>query len=116
MAMLTAPREILSSSAGDLLRRSATRTTLRDNVPRTDRGEKDECVLTSRKEERPQTIRSSCAPGVGRRGRHTGNSESEYLHVLSEAVSVLITGDSLTFDGRESHQWHAGLEQDAELH
>jgi transcriptional regulator with XRE-family HTH domain len=74
----------------------------------------NERLLSPRHDRRFQVIRSTVlAGGNGGREMYTINADAELLHVVSGSVIVsfvdqeleLAAGDSITFDGREPHQW-----------
>lgn len=75
-----------------------------------------ERLISPRGESRLQVIRSRMLPGAtGGAELYTISSQAELLHVLSGALTVhfvdrnveLTAGDSLTFPGREPHNWNA---------
>lgn len=83
-----------------------------------------ERLVSPRSESRVQIIRSSMQPGAsGGHELYTISSEVEVLHVLSGALTVhfvdrsvaLAAGDSLTFPGREPHNWSADAGVGAEV-
>lgn len=83
-----------------------------------------EHLVSPRSESRVQMIRSSMAPGAtGGHELYTISSDVEVLHVLSGALTAhfvdrsvpLVAGDSLTFPGREPHNWSADPDVGAEV-
>jgi transcriptional regulator with XRE-family HTH domain len=83
-----------------------------------------ERLVSPRSESRVQIIRSSLTPGAsGGDELYTISSEVEVLHVLAGGLTVhfvdravpLVSGDSLTFPGREPHNWSADPETGAEV-
>ncbi|MBC7761120.1 MAG: cupin domain-containing protein, partial [Candidatus Saccharibacteria bacterium] len=84
----------------------------------------NERLLTPRRESRLQVVRSTVSPGGSGGGKlYTINSPVDVVHVLAGSITVqfsdrtltLAAGDSLTFDGREPHNWQADLEVETEL-
>lgn len=84
----------------------------------------DERLITPRNESRVQVIRSRMGPEAnGGEAFYTISCEVEMLHVLAGAVTLrfvdreipLEAGDSLTFPGREPHNWVADPERGAEV-
>jgi transcriptional regulator with XRE-family HTH domain len=83
-----------------------------------------ERLISPRSESRVQLIRSSMQPGAnGGHELYTISSDVEVLHVLSGSITAhfvdrsvpLHAGDSLTFPGREPHNWTADPETGAEV-
>ncbi|UOE44100.1 helix-turn-helix domain-containing protein [Agromyces larvae] len=83
-----------------------------------------ERLVSPRSESRVQIIRSSMQPGAsGGTELYTISSEVEVLHVISGSLVVhfvdrterLAAGDSLTFPGREPHNWAADPDEGAEV-
>ncbi|QEO13860.1 helix-turn-helix domain-containing protein [Agromyces intestinalis] len=83
-----------------------------------------ERLVSPRSESRVQIIRSSMQPAAsGGTELYTISSEVEVLHVISGSLVVhfvdrteqLAAGDSLTFPGREPHNWAADPETGAEV-
>lgn len=75
-----------------------------------------EKLLTPRREARMQAIHAVLTPGAsGSSQDYTVNSNVHFVHVLEGELTVKIQdqtwvlpcGDSLTFDGKESHRWTA---------
>jgi transcriptional regulator with XRE-family HTH domain len=84
----------------------------------------DERLISPRNESRVQIIRSKMDPGAnGGDAFYTISCEVEVLHVLSGAMTLrfvdreipLLPGDSLTFPGREPHNWEADAALGAEV-
>ncbi|GHD83285.1 XRE family transcriptional regulator [Salinibacterium amurskyense] len=84
----------------------------------------DERLISPRNESRVQVIRTHMQPGAnGGDAFYTISCEVEVLHVISGAVTArfvdreipLAAGDSLTFPGREPHNWEADAELGAEV-
>jgi transcriptional regulator with XRE-family HTH domain len=83
-----------------------------------------ERLISPRAESRLQVIRSSMRPGAsGGAELYTISSQVELVHVLSGGLTVhfvdrnvaLTAGDSLTFPGREPHNWDADPATGAEV-
>ncbi|MDR5699645.1 helix-turn-helix domain-containing protein [Agromyces aerolatus] len=83
-----------------------------------------ERLVSPRSESRVQIIRSSMQPGAtGGHELYTISSEVEVLHVLTGGLTAhfvdrsvpLAAGDSLTFPGREPHNWSADADTGAEV-
>lgn len=116
--------EVLDLPIGDLFRVTDALLVRADDAPRINLGGIDttERLLSPRHFSRFQVIRSSVEPGGnGGADLYTISADAELLHVISGAVTVLFSdselelgaGDSITFDGREPHQWRS--ERGAEL-
>jgi transcriptional regulator with XRE-family HTH domain len=83
-----------------------------------------ERLISPRAESRVQVLRSSMQPGAsGGAELYTISCQVELLHVLSGGITVhfvdrnvaLTAGDSLTFPGREPHNWDADPVTGAEV-
>lgn len=110
--------DVLSIEIGDLFVASDVQLVTADDAPRINLGGDgtSERLLSPRREARMQVIRSTVEPGGnGGDKPYTVNSELELLHVISGSVDFWVSdgawtlnaGDSITFDGREPHQWRA---------
>jgi transcriptional regulator with XRE-family HTH domain len=84
----------------------------------------DERLISPRNEPRVQVIRSRMQPSAnGGEAFYTISCEVEVLHVLAGAITLrfvdreipLEAGDSLTFRGREPHNWVADPDHGAEV-
>ncbi|MGV8912551.1 MAG: helix-turn-helix domain-containing protein [Rhodoglobus sp.] len=84
----------------------------------------DERLISPRNESRVQVIRTKMEPAAnGGEAFYTISCEVEVLHVISGAVTLrfvdreipLEAGDSLTFPGREPHNWVADPQDGAEV-
>lgn len=81
-------------------------------------------MVTPRAQSKVQVLRSRLEPGAsGGDDLYTINCDAEVLHVISGEVEVLFTGraerlaagDTLTFSGREPHNWRNAGEGHAEV-
>ncbi|MEU0687832.1 helix-turn-helix domain-containing protein [Streptomyces uncialis] len=81
-------------------------------------------MVTPRAQSKVQVLRSRLEPGAsGGDDLYTINCDAEVLHVISGEVEVLFTGraerlapgDTLTFSGREPHNWRNAGESPAEV-
>jgi transcriptional regulator with XRE-family HTH domain len=118
--------QVLSLEIGSLFAEpDAVKITLAD-APRINLGGHgvDERLISPRNESRVQIIRSKMNPGAdGGDAFYTISCEVEVLHVLAGAITLrfvdrdipLEQGDSLTFPGREPHNWKADPEDGAEV-
>lgn len=118
--------QVLSLSLGALFAEPEIQKISVDEAPLINLGGSGvtELLISPRAESRVQVIRSSMAPGAsGGHELYTISSEVEVLHVFSGAVTVhfvdrnvsLGGGDSLTFPGREPHNWDADPVTGAEV-
>jgi len=118
--------QVLSISVGTLFAEPEIQVVPLAAAPRINLGGTGvaEHLVSARSESRVQVIRSAMQPGAsGGAELYTISSDVEVLHVLSGAVSVrfvdrevpLAAGDSMTFPGREPHNWHADDEVGAEV-
>jgi len=126
VATLVALCEVLNMSIGDLFMPSVGELVTAQGAPHINLGGigVDEVLLTPRREDRVQVVRSRVAPsGSGGERPYTVKSPLDVVHVLSGSLTVqfsdrawqLAPGDSLTFDGREPHTWVADLHVETEL-
>lgn len=118
--------EVLNIEIGDVFVSSDVEYVAGEDAPRINLGGRGvvERLLTPRRESRLQAIRSSItATGSGGDELYTVNSAVDFVHVISGSVTLefsdrswsLQAGDSLTFDGREPHNWHADGDAGAAL-
>ncbi|UXA18192.1 helix-turn-helix domain-containing protein [Mycobacterium sp. SMC-4] len=118
--------QVLSLSLGALFAEPEIQKVSVDEAPLINLGGTGvtERLISPRAEARVQVIRSSMQPGAtGGTELYTISSQVEVLHVLSGAVTVhfvdrdvaLTAGDSLTFPGREPHNWDADPVAGAEV-
>jgi transcriptional regulator with XRE-family HTH domain len=116
--------DVLDIPIGDLFTATDAQLVRAADAPHINLGGVDtlERLLSPRRDSRFQVIRSSVAPGGnGGDDLYTINADAELLHVIEGTVIVvfsdreisLTVGDSVTFDGREPHQWRT--ETGAEL-
>ncbi|GAA2000755.1 helix-turn-helix domain-containing protein [Microbacterium ulmi] len=121
---LVAICDVLDAAIGDLFATSDAQLIRAEDAPRIDLSGIDtrERLVSPRRNSRFQVIRSSVDPGGnGGEDLYTINADIELMHVISGSVIVwfsdqshrLEVGDSITFDGREPHQWRS--EEGAEL-
>lgn len=119
VSTLVAICEVLDIAIGDLFTSSDAMLVRAADAPRINLGGvlATEVLLSPRHNSRFQVIRSSVDPGGnGGDELYTVNADAELLHVVSGSVTVLFSdreltleqGDSITFDGREPHQWRSG--------
>ncbi|MCR2762485.1 helix-turn-helix domain-containing protein [Microbacterium sp. zg.B48] len=120
VSTLVAICDVVGISIGDVFSATDSQLVRADDAPRINLGGIDavEHLLSPRHNARFQVIRSSVSPGGnGGDELYTINADAELLHVLSGAVTVFFSdgqldlraGDSITFDGREPHQWRSEL-------
>lgn len=126
VATLVSLCEVLNVSIGDLFVSSAGELVTADSAPHINLGGTgaNERLLTPRRESRLQVIRSTVVPGgTGGDKLYTINSPVDVVHVLAGSMTVqfsdrtwhLEAGDSLTFDGREPHNWQGDPTLETEL-
>lgn len=118
VSTLVAICEVLDTSIGDLFSTPDTQLVRGEDAPRINLGgvAAEEHLLSPRRDPRFQVIRSRVEPGGnGGEELYTISADAELLHVVRGAVTVvfsdreieLYAGDSITFDGREPHQWRS---------
>lgn len=121
---LVAICDALHIAIGGLFTSTEVQLVRGDEAPKINLGgvRADERLLTPRGESRVQFIRSTVEPGgSGGDELYSVNSEIDVLHVVDGSVEVtfsdgeatLAAGDTMSFDGREPHQWRS--ESGAEL-
>ena len=126
VASLLAFCEVLSLPIGSLFESTEVHVVRRGTGPHINLGGTgaEEWLITPRDENRVQVVRSSyTGGGDGGPELYTINSDVEVLHVLSGAMTLrfsdreweLQAGDSVTFNAREPHSWHAYEEEGAEV-
>jgi transcriptional regulator with XRE-family HTH domain len=119
VSTLVAICEVLDTPIGDLFTITDALLVRAADAPRINLGGVDaiEHLLSPRHVSRFQVIRSSVSPGGnGGEELYTISADAELLHVISGTVTVSFSdgelelgeGDSITFDGREPHQWRSG--------
>lgn len=107
---------VLKIDAGDLLSHTEASHVKLESAPRlrTQTAGTEERLLTPRSENRLQVIHAAIGPGEsGSSQNYSVNSPVHFVHVLAGRLKVafqdqawdLEAGDSLTFDGNESHTW-----------
>ncbi|WP_127792619.1 helix-turn-helix domain-containing protein [Agromyces sp. LHK192] len=118
--------QVLSLPVGALFSEPEVQKVAFDDAPRINLGGTGvvERLVSPRSESRVQVIRSSMEPGAsGGTELYTIASEVEVLHVLAGRLTAhfvnedlpLEAGDSLTFPGREPHNWTADPDVGAEV-
>lgn len=117
--------QVLSLPVGSLFSEPELQLVHLDSAPHINMGGEGivERLVTGRSESRVQVIHTVAEPGANGGGElYTVSSELEVLHVTRGSVTVEFTshsvrldrGDTLTFSGREPHNWRAH-EDGAEL-
>lgn len=107
---------VLKIDPGDLLSHTEASYVRLESAPRlrTQTAGNEEHLLTPRKESRLQVIHAVIEPGSsGSSQNYSVNSPVHFVHVLEGRLTLsfqdqswdLTAGDSLTFDGNESHTW-----------
>lgn len=108
--------QVLSLPVGSLFEDAETAVVRLDDAPHLNMGGRGvvDRMITPRGQSRVQVLRSHLEPGAdGGEDLYTINCDVEVLHVIAGEVSVLFTGhtqrltagDTLTFSGREPHNW-----------
>ncbi|MET1051791.1 MAG: helix-turn-helix domain-containing protein [Mycetocola sp.] len=116
VATLVTLCQVLSLSVGSLFEEAETEVVHLEKAPHINFGGRGavERLLTPRNQSRVQVLRSRLEPGAeGGKELYTVNCDVEVLHVIEGRVAVhftgrtenLIPGDTLTFSGREPHNW-----------
>ncbi len=116
VATLVTLCQVLSLPVGSLFEDAATEVIPLDDAPRINLGGHGvvERMLTPRSQSRVQVLRSHLEPGAdGGNELYTINCDVEVLHVITGELAVMFTGrtetltagDTLTFSGREPHNW-----------
>jgi transcriptional regulator with XRE-family HTH domain len=117
--------QVLSLPIGNLFSEPETQLVHLDTAPHINMGGTGvvERLLTPRAESRAQLIHTTADPNAnGGQELYTVSSDLEVLHVARGSVRVefsshsveLVQGDTISFPGREPHNWHAH-EEGAEL-
>lgn len=121
--------DVLNVQVGDLFHEPESQFVAADLAPLINLGGNltEEHLLTPRSENRVQVIRSSIRPGDRGNGGadlYTINTDIETLHVISGRIAFRLNhevwemdqGDTITFSGREPHNWEVlDVERGAEL-
>ena len=116
VATLVTLCQVLSLPVGSLFEDAATEVIRLEDAPRINLGGHGvvERMLTPRSQSRVQVLRSLLEPGAdGGNELYTINCDVEVLHVITGELAVMFTGrtetltagDTLTFPGREPHNW-----------
>ena len=116
VATLVTLCQVLSLPVGSLFEEVETEIVHLDGAPHINFGGRGvvDRLLTPRGQSRVQVLRSRLAPGAdGGTDLYTVNCDVEVLHVIEGQVTVhftgrsehLAAGDTLTFSGREPHNW-----------
>ncbi|WP_327587936.1 helix-turn-helix domain-containing protein [Nonomuraea sp. NBC_00507] len=116
VATLVTLCQVLSVPIGSLFEEPDTEVVHMEDAPRINLGGRGlvERMLTPRSQSRVQVLRSFLDVGAsGGDDLYTINCDVEVLHVLAGELEVLFTnrtvvmaaGDTLTFSGREPHNW-----------
>ena len=118
--------DVLGIDIGSLFASTDAQFVPLDSAPRIDLGGVGavERLVSPRREERMQVVRSRVEPG-GNGGPefYTVSAELDLVHVLDGAIRIAFTdaewtlraGDSLSFDGRQPHNWWADDTAGADL-
>lgn len=110
--------QVLSLPVGNLFTQPEIQLTYLDTAPLINMGGQGvtERLVTARSEARVQVIHTTAEPHAhGGAELYTVSSEIEVVHIISGTVSMefnshyvrLDAGDTLTFSGREPHNWSA---------
>ncbi|MFI2211228.1 helix-turn-helix domain-containing protein [Streptomyces sp. NPDC020141] len=116
VATLVTLCQVLSLSVGSLFEDAEVETVRLTDAPQVNMGGRGvvDRMITPRGQSRVQVLRSWLEPGAdGGDSLYTINCEVEVLHVITGELSVLFSdrtellaaGDTLTFPGREPHNW-----------
>ncbi|MGW4201887.1 helix-turn-helix domain-containing protein [Streptomyces sp. NPDC004726] len=116
VATLVTLCQVLSLPVGSLFEDADTEVVRLDDATHINMGGRGvvDRLITPRAQSKVQVLRSRLEPGAnGGDELYTINCDVEVLHVVSGDVSVLFTGrterlaagDTLTFSGREPHNW-----------
>ncbi|MFI6284247.1 helix-turn-helix domain-containing protein [Streptomyces sp. NPDC051018] len=116
VATLVTLCQVLSLPVGSLFEDADTEVVRIGDAPHINMGGHGvvDRMITPRAQSKVQVLRSHLEPGAhGGDTLYTVNCDVEVLHVVSGEVSVLFTGrtetltagDTLTFSGREPHNW-----------
>ncbi|WP_081236407.1 helix-turn-helix domain-containing protein [Streptomyces viridosporus] len=108
--------QVLSLPVGSLFEDADTEVVRLTEAPKINMGGHDviDRLITPRAQSKVQVLRSHLEPGAnGGDDLYTINCDVEVLHVVSGKVTVeftggtqtLTAGDTLTFSGREPHNW-----------
>ncbi|MBJ8344331.1 helix-turn-helix domain-containing protein [Antrihabitans sp. YC2-6] len=126
VATLVTLCEVLSLPVGSLFEDADTEVVRLAKAPAINMGGRgvQDLMITPRAQSKVQMLRSHLAPGAnGGENLYTINCEVEVLHVVSGTVTMQFTGrtetldagDTLTFSGREPHNWRNAGSTPAEV-
>lgn len=126
ISTLVALCQVLSLPVGSLFEEITTNVVKLQEAPLINMGGRGatERLLTPRSQSKVQVIRSHLAPkSTGGDSLYTINCDVEVVHVVSGSITVLFsdrrvemeTGDTLTFSGREPHNWENALDEAADV-
>jgi transcriptional regulator with XRE-family HTH domain len=118
--------QVLSLPVGTLFEDADTEVVRLDGAPQVNMGGHGvlDRMITPRAQSRVQLLRSTLDPGAnGGDEPYTINCDVEVLHVVAGEVTVTFTGrtetlaagDTVTFSGREPHNWHNSGPEPAEV-
>lgn len=124
VATLVALCEVLHQPIGELFESTGAALVRADDAPLIQLGGVDavERLVSPRGEASFQVVRSHIEPGGnGGAEKYAVSAERELVYVLSGSLRIefsdvthdLKAGDSLTFPGRQPHQWHSDIGADA---
>ncbi|MGN6125372.1 MAG: helix-turn-helix domain-containing protein [Humibacter sp.] len=126
VATLVTLCQVLSLPVGSLFEEADTEVVHLDDAPRINFGGRGlvERLLSPRSQSRVQVVRSRLESGAdGGNELYTINCDVEVLHVITGSLTVFFTnreehlaaGDTLTFPGREPHNWRNDGPGDADV-
>jgi transcriptional regulator with XRE-family HTH domain len=118
--------DVLGIEIGALFAHTDAQFVPLDSAPKIDLGGAGaaERLVSPRREERVQVVRSRVEPaGNGGPEFYTVSAELDLVHVLRGSIRIaftdaewtLVAGDTLTFDGRQPHNWWADDGEGADL-
>jgi transcriptional regulator with XRE-family HTH domain len=126
VATLVTLCEVLSLSVGSLFEAAETELVTLDDAPLINMGGRGatERMITPRGQSKIQMLRSTLEPGAdGGDKLYTINCDVEVVHLISGSFELQFTdrtvplsaGDTITFPGRELHNWRNPGTVDAEV-
>ncbi|WP_223693655.1 helix-turn-helix domain-containing protein [Leifsonia poae] len=126
VATLVTLCQVLSLPIGSLFEEAETDVIRLDDAPLINLGGRGavERLVTPRGQSRVQVLRSTLEPGAdGGNDLYTINCDVEVLHIISGSLIVLFStrtveltsGETLTFAGREPHNWRNPGDRPAEV-
>ena len=118
VSTLVAICDVLDAQIGDLFATTDATLVRFKDAPKVNLGGINavEWLLSPRRNPKFQAVRSLVEPGGnGGDELYTVSADAEMLHVISGTVTIIFSdselelgeGDSITFDGREPHQWRS---------